>query len=68
LLQGIKCKVTNTDVVAAMRDQHLLAVPAGDNVVRLIPPLTVTEDDIKEAVARLTTALDAMTQTMKRAG
>ncbi|MEL6734856.1 MAG: aspartate aminotransferase family protein, partial [Pseudomonadota bacterium] len=34
LLQGIKCKVTNTDVVAAMRDQHLLAVPAGDNVVR----------------------------------
>ncbi|MEO0547806.1 MAG: aspartate aminotransferase family protein [Pseudomonadota bacterium] len=68
LLQGIKCKATNTDVVAAMRDQHLLAVPAGDNVVRLIPPLTVTEDDIKEAVARLTTALDAMTQTMKRAG
>ncbi|MEM1039830.1 MAG: aspartate aminotransferase family protein [Pseudomonadota bacterium] len=68
LLQGLKCKVTNTDVVAAMRDQHLLAVPAGDNVVRLIPPLTVTQDDIKEAVARLTMALDVMTQTMKRAG
>ena len=60
LMQGLKCKVTNTDVVAAFRDHHLLTVPAGDNVVRLIPPLTLTEEDIQEAVDKMDTALTEM--------
>lgn len=60
LMQGLKCKVTNTDVVAAFRDQHLLTVPAGDNVVRLMPPLTVAEADIQEAVDKMETALTTM--------
>jgi len=68
LLQGLKCKAVNTEVVAAFRGEHLLSVPAGDNVVRLIPPLTVTEDDMRDAIGRITTALDGMQQTMKRAG
>jgi acetylornithine/N-succinyldiaminopimelate aminotransferase len=37
--------VPNTDLVAALRDQHLLSVGAGDNVVRLLPPLIITEAD-----------------------
>ena len=53
LLMGIRTHVTNTDFVNAARTRHLLAIPAGDNVVRLLPPLVVTEADIAEAVARL---------------
>ena len=60
LMQGLKCKAVNTDVVAAFRAQHLLSVPAGDNVVRLIPPLTATEDDIREAVEKMDAALTSM--------
>ena len=48
LMLGLKCVVPNTKVNAALRDQKLLAVPAGDNVVRLLPPLTVTEDEIRD--------------------
>ncbi|QRN78949.1 MAG: aspartate aminotransferase family protein [Nocardiopsis sp. BM-2018] len=53
LMAGLKCAVSNTDLVSAARDQHLLTVPAADNVVRLLPPLTITEDELAEAVTRL---------------
>ncbi|MFO1122033.1 MAG: aspartate aminotransferase family protein [Hyphomicrobiales bacterium] len=53
LMVGIKCKVPNTEFQKAALDQHLLTIGAGDNVVRLLPPLVVTEDDVAEAVARL---------------
>ena len=45
--------VPNTEFAAAARAEHLLVIPAGDNVVRLLPPLIVTEADVAEAVARL---------------
>lgn len=57
LMQGLKCIVPNTEIVASLREERLLSVPAGDNVVRLLPPLTVTEDDINEAVEKIQTAL-----------
>jgi acetylornithine/N-succinyldiaminopimelate aminotransferase len=53
LLLGVKCKVPNTTFNAALREQKLLAVPAGDNVIRLIPALTVTDADIREALDRI---------------
>ncbi|MDQ2634400.1 MAG: aspartate aminotransferase family protein [Pseudomonadota bacterium] len=53
LLLGIKCKAPNTSVNAALREQKLLAVPAGDNVIRLLPALTVTDADISEALDRI---------------
>ena len=53
LLTGLKCKVPNTEVAAALRDEKLLSVGAGDNVVRLIPPLIVTESELDEAIVRL---------------
>lgn len=53
LMLGLKCKMNNGAVAGAMRDEHLLSVPAGDNVVRLLPPLTVSEDDIRQAVERI---------------
>lgn len=53
LLLGLKCRVTNTDLVKAAQDAQLLTVPAADNVIRLLPPLTISEDEIAEAVRRL---------------
>ncbi len=60
LLLGVKTRVPNTDFVAAARDQKLLAIPAGDNVVRLLPPLTIGEAEVREAMARLEAAAVAL--------
>ncbi|THD76389.1 aspartate aminotransferase family protein [Thalassobius vesicularis] len=56
LMLGLKCKASNLDVVKAGYDAQVITVPAGDNVVRLLPPLNITEDDIAEAIARLDAA------------
>ena len=53
LMLGLKCKVAPAEVVKAGYAEHLLTVPAADNVLRLLPPLTITDDEIGEAVARL---------------
>jgi acetylornithine/N-succinyldiaminopimelate aminotransferase len=36
-----------------LRDQKVLAVPAGDNVVRLLPPLVISEEEIRLGLARI---------------
>ncbi|HCE71278.1 MAG TPA: acetylornithine transaminase, partial [Ruegeria sp.] len=48
LMLGLKCKASNLDVVKAGFDNLVITVPAADNVVRLLPPLTLTEEDIAE--------------------
>jgi len=53
LMLGLICKATNTDVVQAGYDALVVTVPAADNVVRLLPPLTISDDEIAEAVKRL---------------
>jgi acetylornithine/N-succinyldiaminopimelate aminotransferase len=53
LLLGLKCRVPNVALNAALREQHLLTVPAGDNVIRLLPPLVVTDDEIRDALGRI---------------
>ncbi|WP_425079759.1 aspartate aminotransferase family protein [Ruegeria denitrificans] len=53
LMLGLKCKPTNIDVVNAGYDNEVITVPAADNVIRLLPPLTLTEDDIAQAMIRL---------------
>ncbi|WP_299981849.1 aspartate aminotransferase family protein [uncultured Ruegeria sp.] len=53
LMLGLKCKVSNIDVVNAGYDNEVITVPAADNVIRLLPPLTLTEDDIAQALIRL---------------
>jgi acetylornithine/N-succinyldiaminopimelate aminotransferase len=52
--------VPSTDLVAALRDQKLLTVGAGDNVVRFLPPLIVSEAEVEEAVQRLDRACAAL--------
>lgn len=53
LLLGIKCRIPNTKLAMALRDEKLLSVGAGDNVIRLLPPLTVSDDEIRDAVGRI---------------
>lgn len=59
LMLGLKCKATNTDVVSAGYDALVITVPAADNVIRLLPPLNITDDEIAEAVTRLDAAAKA---------
>ena len=53
LLLGMKMKVPPADMVAACLEEKLLCVPAGGDVVRLLPPLIATTDDFDEAIAGL---------------
>ena len=59
LLIGLKAVVPSGDLVDALRDERLLTVGAGDNVVRLLPPI-VTEAEIEESVQRLDRACVAL--------
>ncbi len=53
LMIGLKCKLTNTDVVAKVLANGMLTVPAGDNVLRLLPPLTIGDAEIDAAITIL---------------
>ncbi len=60
LMMGIKCKVPNTALQKAALAEKLLIIGAGDNVVRLLPPLIVTDADVTEAVNKLERACIAL--------
>ena len=66
LMIGLKLNTPNTDFVVEARAAGLLVVAAGDNVVRLLPPLIITEADAAEAVVRLERAAQAVEATLKR--
>ena len=53
LMLGLRCRVAPADVVQAGYAEEVLTVPAAEEVVRILPPLTITEADIAEGVARL---------------
>ncbi|MGB5950155.1 MAG: aspartate aminotransferase family protein [Parvibaculum sp.] len=68
LMLGIRTHVPNTDLVQALRDEHLLTVGAGDNVVRLLPPLIIDESHLDEAVEKIERACTVLeTQLAKTA-
>ncbi|WP_442579202.1 aspartate aminotransferase family protein [Mesorhizobium sp. ASY16-5R] len=56
LLLGFKCRIPNTRMQAALRDEKMLSVTAGDNVVRLLPPLIVSDEEIRDALGRIRAA------------
>jgi len=60
LMLGLKCKATNSDVVSAGYRYEVITVPAADNVIRLLPPLNITDEDIAEAVSRLDQAASSL--------
>jgi acetylornithine/N-succinyldiaminopimelate aminotransferase len=53
LLQGLKCVLPQGEVQAACIAEGLMAITAGENVLRLAPPLVVTDADLDEAIAML---------------
>ena len=60
LMLGIKAVVPAGEFATAMRDEHLLGVPAGDNVIRLLPPLVVTAEEAREGIARIERAAEKL--------
>jgi acetylornithine/N-succinyldiaminopimelate aminotransferase len=60
LLIGLKAVVPSGDLVTALREQKLLTVGAGENVVRFLPPLIVGEAEIEQAVSMLERACVAL--------
>ena len=57
LMLGLKCLIPNTELQARLQANGLLTVGAGDNVVRLVPPLIIGEAEIDEALAILARTL-----------
>jgi acetylornithine/N-succinyldiaminopimelate aminotransferase len=66
LLVGVKAVVPSGDLVNALREQKLLTVGAGDNVVRFLAPLIVNESEIEQAVASLERACVALSAAEKK--
>lgn len=60
LMLGLKCRIAPADVVKAGYAQHVLTVPAADNVLRLLPALNIPDEDLAEAVARLDRAATSL--------
>ncbi|MEZ0167279.1 aspartate aminotransferase family protein [Microvirga sp. TS319] len=65
LMMGLRTVVPNTGFVAAARKQKIILIGAGDNVVRLLPPLIISDADISEAFDRLDAACAAMEAELK---
>jgi acetylornithine/N-succinyldiaminopimelate aminotransferase len=65
LMLGLKTKVPNTEFIARLRAHGMLAVGAGENVVRLLPPLIVDETHIREAMTHLSEAAQDFESEMK---
>jgi acetylornithine/N-succinyldiaminopimelate aminotransferase len=59
-LIGLRTVVPNGQLVDALRAEKLLAVAAGENVVRFLPPLIADETDLAEGIARLDRAASAI--------
>ncbi|PDT00889.1 acetylornithine transaminase [Rhizobium chutanense] len=60
LLLGVKAAIPSAELLQAIRAAHLLGVPAGDNVIRLLPPLVVTAEEAREGLARLERAAESI--------
>ncbi len=65
LLMGMKAKVPNTDIMSAFRGKGLLVIVAGNNVVRIVPPLTISEEEIAEARVKMIAGLEAVRASVK---
>lgn len=58
LMLGIKAAIPQADLLQAIRAEHLLGVPAGNNVIRLLPPLVVIAEEAREGLARIERAAE----------
>lgn len=63
LLVGLQCVPPVAEMLARIHEQRLLCIPAGDNVLRLVPPLTITDSEIDEAISKLLAVAEALSDT-----
>ena len=62
LIQGIELTVNPKDVIAKCLDNGLILFSAGTNVIRFVPPLVITREDVDQMMSRLKKALDEVSQ------
>ncbi|GAN79916.1 aspartate aminotransferase family protein [Acidocella aminolytica] len=67
LLLGLKCAMPNGNVQTEAMKQGLLTVAAGENVLRLIPPLIINRDDCNAAITLLDQTASALAKTTETA-
>ena len=67
LMLGVKTTATNSDVVTALRAEKLLSVVAGDNVVRILPPLIIEKQHVDEAIQKMEAAFTKLQSNPKAA-
>jgi acetylornithine/N-succinyldiaminopimelate aminotransferase len=67
LLIGLRVGVPNTDMVNELREEHLLVAGAGDNVVRLLPPLIIGDKEVTEAIGMIERACARLAKENERA-
>ncbi|EGD58047.1 acetylornithine aminotransferase [Novosphingobium nitrogenifigens DSM 19370] len=67
LLIGVKLAVNNREMMATARDHGLLVAGGGDNCIRLLPPLIITDKEVDEALDRLATAFAATRRRLAQA-
>ncbi|MDO9416350.1 aspartate aminotransferase family protein [Pararhizobium sp.] len=60
LMLGIKTRIPPAEFLKAIRAENMLAVPAGDSVLRLLPPLITTAEEAREGLARIERAADSL--------
>ena len=63
LMLGLECVVPNMEIVTALREVKLLSVGAGENTLRLLPPLNVEKTDMDTAIAVIETACEVLRKT-----
>jgi acetylornithine/N-succinyldiaminopimelate aminotransferase len=68
LLIGLKAVVPAGELVDALRAEKMITVGAGDNVVRLLPPLIITEKEVGEAIDKIDRACAALTKAQRKQG
>jgi acetylornithine/N-succinyldiaminopimelate aminotransferase len=66
LLIGLRMVPPASEMVDELRAEKMLAVAAGDNVVRLLPPLIIGENEVSEAVSRIDRACSKLTKAHPR--
>ncbi len=67
LMLGIKAKIPSADLLRAVRAEHMLLVPAGENVLRLLPPLVTSAEEAREGLARIERAAEKLSAEKKSA-
>jgi acetylornithine/N-succinyldiaminopimelate aminotransferase len=60
LMIGLKCVVPNTDVLVKLREHHMIVGKSGSNMIRLLPPVNMSDEDIAKGIKIITSVLQEL--------